>query len=223
MQRWGIMYRVKLSRERVRNHIQYDWWKYLAGILITIFLWNMITTITSPKTPADKKLEIFLVGDYVLGEFMENMSNDILGDFPHLMEVNVINIPLGGDMEMDYMGRQKLLVMFGSQTGDIYIFSKDEFENFAVQGAFVPLDDFINENKDLINHGKLEKHKATYSEGETEITEEHYYGIPLDGIKLFENSGYDVSGKVAGIMVYSKNQDTAFNVLKWILNDGQLK
>ena len=39
-----------------------------------------------PKTPADKKLEIFLVGDYVLGEFMENMSNDILGDFPHLMK-----------------------------------------------------------------------------------------------------------------------------------------
>ena len=95
----------------------------------------MITTISRPKTPADKKLEIFLVGDYVLSEFTENLANDILKDFPHLMEVNVINIPLGEDMEMDYMGRQKLMVMFGSQTGDIYIFSKDEFEKFVESGC----------------------------------------------------------------------------------------
>ncbi|MFY9593061.1 MAG: hypothetical protein WBI88_05830 [Caldicoprobacterales bacterium] len=216
------MYQVQLSKERVRNHIQYDWWKYLAGILVTIFLWNIVTTITRPRTPADKKIEIFLVGDYVLDEFMETLTNDIMEDFPNLLEVNLSHIPLGEDIEMDYVGRQKLMVMLGSQTGDLYAFSKEEFERIAEQGAFIPLDDFINENMDLIDHDKLEMHKATYFDGENEIIEEYYYGIPMEGLKLFEDSGYDVSDKIIGVMAFSKNQDNAFKVLKWILNDGEL-
>jgi len=218
------MYRVQISRERVRNHIQYDWWKYLAAILITIFLWNIITTITKPKTPDDKKIEIFLVGEYVLPELMESLSNDIKEDFPHLLEVNVNNIPLGGeDMQMDYVGRQKLMVMLGSQTGDLYAFSKEEFEKIVEQGGFLPLDDFINENKDLIDQDKLEKYKVTYVKNETEVVEEHYYGIPISDLKLFNNTGYDVSDKIIGIMAYSRNQENAFEVLKWILNEGELK
>lgn len=222
----GRMYQVQLSRERVRNHIQYDWWKYLAAILITIFLWNILSTMLRPRTPADKKLDIFLAGDYVLPEFMEGLANDIMEDFPYLLEVNVDHIPLNGqDMQMDYVGRQKLMVMLGSQTGDIYVFSKEEFEKIVEQGAFLPLDDFVNENKDLIDHDKLEKYKVTYvdMEDEKEVTEEHYYGIPISQLKLFENTGYDVSDKIIGIMSYSRNQETALEVLKWILNEGELK
>lgn len=60
-------------------------------------------------------------------------------------------------------------------------------------------------------------------EDEKEVTEEHYYGIPISQLKLFENTGYDVSDKIIGIMSYSRNQETALEVLKWILNEGELK
>lgn len=214
------MYQVELNRERLKNHMQYDWWKYLVAILITVFLWSMITTMTRPRTPDDKKIEVFLVGEYVLDEYAEPISDDILRDFPNLMEVNINGIPLGGDPQMEYVGRQKLMVMLGSQTGDIYAFDKEEFKQIEKQGAFLPLDDFIEENKDLVGEEFTEKHKPTIVEDETEA---HYYGIPIDDLELFQNTGFDVKDKVIGIMAYSKNQPNAFQVLEWILNDGVKK
>ncbi len=213
------MYHVEINQERFRNHIQYDWWKYIAGILATVFLWSLMTAITRPRTPDDKKLDIFLVGDYVLDEPIETISNNILQDFPNLLEVNIDSIPIGGDSGMDYAGRQKLMVMMGSQTGDIYVFDKVEFEKFAIQGAFLPLDDFIEQNKDLIDLDNLEKHKREIREGEEE-SEAHYYGVPMDAVKIFDNTGYNSADKVLGITAFSRNQSSAFDVLKWILNNG---
>ncbi|MGI5852351.1 MAG: hypothetical protein ACOX77_09650, partial [Caldicoprobacterales bacterium] len=91
------MYRVKLNKERIRNHIQYDWWKYIVCIIATIAVWNIIATVTKPQTPPDKKIEIFLVGDYVLEESATNISENILEDFPDLWEVNINNIALDMD------------------------------------------------------------------------------------------------------------------------------
>jgi len=216
------MYKVQVNKDRCRNHIQYDWWKYLVGGLVTVFLWIMITEFNKPRMPPDKKIELFLVGDYILDDSIDSISDDILEDFPHLLDVHVQNIPLGVDMETDYLGRQKLMVMLGSQTGDLYVFDRDEFKQIAEQGVFVPLDDFITENKDLIGDRDLEMHRATIFEEDAEVTVEHYFGIPMGDIELFDNTGFDVSDKLIGIMSYSKNQTTAFDVLKWILNDGSI-
>ncbi|HZJ57884.1 MAG TPA: hypothetical protein VFD89_06540 [Clostridia bacterium] len=215
------MYRVKLNRERLKNHIQYDWWKYILCIIATIAIWNVVTTVTKPKTPADKKIEIFLIGDYMFDEPAAAVSEGILDDFPNLWEVNINNISLGGeDLQMDYMGRQKLMVMLASQTGDIYAFEKDEFAQIAEQGAFISLDEFVEENGDLIGEDRLGKSKKMILE---EDVEPHYYGISMNGLELFMDTGYDVSDKVIGIMGYSDNPSMAVEVLKWILNDGVKK
>ena len=137
--------RVRLNKERLRNHIQYDWWKYVVCIIVTIAVWNLITTVTRPQTPPDKKIEIFLVGNYVLEESAMAISDRIIEDFPNLWEVNINNIALDKeDPQLDYMSRQKLMVMLASQTGDIYAFDKEEFAKIVEQGAFIPLDEFIS-------------------------------------------------------------------------------
>lgn len=213
------MYEIQVSRERVKNHLQYDWWKYIIGVLATVFLWSMVTTMVRPQTPADKKVEIYLVGDYLLEEKAEPISDRILEEFPELLEVNFMHIPLGDDPQMEYMGRQKLMAMLASQTGDIFAFEKEEFEIMANQGAFMPLDDYIDDLKVWFSDEELEEYKSTV-EGENES---HYYGVPMESLGLFDETGYDVSNKVAGIMVYSKNQYRALNILKWILNNGMVK
>lgn len=210
------MYQVQVNKERLRNHIQYDWWKYIVGIVLTVLLWSMVTAMTQPRTPADQKIEIFLVGDYAMDEPMEEISNEVLDQFSNLLEVNVMNIPTGEDSQMDYVGRQKLMVMLGSQTGDLYAFEKEEFKQMAEQGAFLPLDEHLDQFKGYVNDEELEKYKLTALED----SEAHYYGIPMEGIGLFNSTGYDSSDKVIGVMAYSKNQSTAIDVLKWILNDG---
>ena len=207
------MYQVQVNKTIFRNHIHYDWWKYLIGILATIFIWSMVSAMTRPQTPADKKLDIYMVGDYMLQDATEPISNKMLEDFPELLEANFFNIALGGEME--YVGRTQLMVMVGSQTGDIFTFSEDEFKVMAEQGAFVPLDEYIKEFEEIVPREKLEKYKyKALEEGE------HYYGVPMDGINLFENTGYNVSDKVMGVMAYSKNQEKAIEAVKWFLRNG---
>lgn len=208
------MYRIQINKATLRNHIHYDWWKYVTGILATMFIWSMVTTMTRPQTPPEKKLDIYMVGDYMLLDTAEPIENKILEDFPELLEVNIFNISLQGEME--YMGRQQLMVMLGSQSGDIFVFDEQEFKMIAEQGAFVPLDEYVEELKGFVSEEKLEKYKFKDLEEE----EYHYYGVPMEGITLFKETGYDVSDKVMGVMAYSKNQEKAIEAVKWFLEKG---
>lgn len=208
------MYRIQINKTTLRNHIHYDWWKYVTGILTTILIWSLVTTMTRPQTPPEKKLDIYMVGDYMLLDSTEPIENKILEDFPELLEVNILNIALEGEME--YIGRQQLMVMVGSQTGDIFAFDKDEFKKMAEQGAFMPLDEYIEEFKEYVSEEELDKYKYRALEEE----EDHYYGIPMERITLFEGTGYDVSDKVMGVMIYSKNQEKAIEAVKWFLSNG---
>ena len=99
----------------------------------------MLATVTKPQTPPEKKVDIYLVGGYMIEESAAEYADTVRMDFPDLLEVNIFNIGVEGEME--YAGRQKLMVMLGSQSGDIYSFPRDEFESMAKTGAFLPLDD----------------------------------------------------------------------------------
>lgn len=216
------MYKVEVNKGTLQNHLHYDWWKYLAGILATIFVWSLVTAMTRPQTPAEKKVDIFLVGDYAMEEKTEPISQRILEDFPELLEINFMNIPLGIDPQMDMAGRQKLMVMVASQTGDIFILNNEEYEQFAKMGAFIPLDDLIDEEiQQYISLEQLEKYKKSIeSEDEEEDTRPHIYGIPLKDVTLFKDTGYNTEDKVLGVMVYSENMEKAIEVMKWIISKG---
>ena len=136
------MYRVTVNKERLQNHLSYDWWKYVVAILVTVMLWSLITAMTRPQTPPEKKVDIFLIGDYALDEHIQLVSQRMLDEFPELLEINIMNIPLGEgiDPQLEMASRQKLMVMLASQSGDIFVFNKEDYEQFAKQGAFIPLE-----------------------------------------------------------------------------------
>jgi maltose-binding protein MalE len=219
-----LMYQVTINKERLQNHLSYDWWKYLLAILITVIMWSLVTAMTRPQTPPDKKVDIFLVGDYALDEYTEPVSQRILKEFPELLEVNIINIPIGEgiDPQLDMASRQKLMVMLGSQTGDIFVFNKQDYEQYAKQGAFIPLDDAIDEDiQQYVSMEELEDYKVAADPDYGENTQPRIYGIPLKGVTLFKDSGYKTDDKVISVMVYSQNMEKAVDVLKWILTEGR--
>ena len=75
------MYRVTVNKERLQNHLSYDWWKYVVAILVTVMLWSLITAMTRPQTPPEKKVDIFLIGDYALDEHIQLVSQRMLDEF----------------------------------------------------------------------------------------------------------------------------------------------
>jgi len=211
------MYQVQLNKNVLRNHFHYDLWKYVAAIVITIFFWSMVTTIAAPRTPADKKVDIYMVGSYAFEEVANEIGKTaILPNFPELLEVNFFNIAVGGDAEMDYVGRQKLMVMLGTASGDIYMFDKEEFKVMAEQGAFLPLDSLADEFKDYFTEEQLQELTVPGEEG----GEPHLYGLPMYDVKILEKTGYDSSNAVISVMAFSKNQEKAIQVMKWIIENG---
>jgi hypothetical protein len=220
----SLMYQVTINRERLHNHLSYDWWKYVAAILVTIIMWSLITAMTRPQTPTEKKVDIFLVGDYALDENLQLVSQRMLNDFPELLEINIMNIPMGEgiDPQLDIASGQKLMVMIGSQSGDLFVFDKEEYRLYAEQGAFVPLDDVVDEKiQQYISMEELEDCKVAADPEYSEDTQPRIYGVPLKGVTLFKDTGYNTDDKVISLMVYSRNKEKAADVLKWILTEGR--
>jgi len=213
------LYKVQVNKAALQNHLHYDWWKYLIGILATVFLWSMVTAMTRPQTPPEKKVDIFLVGGFALQESLDALSLRMLEDFPQLLEINFTNIVLEGDTQLEFAGRQKLMVMLGSQTGDIFVFNRDEFELLARQGAFLPLDGLMDQKiAELIPSEELDEQKIAI-EGEDGLPgEPRIYGLPLKDTDVFDDAFFDVENKLIAVMAYSKNMDNAIEVVRWILD-----
>ena len=208
------MYKVRVSKGALRNHFQYDLWKYGLGIVLTILTWSLITTMTAPQTPADKKVDIYLVGGYMMEDSAPDVESTILASFPELMEINIYNINV--QAEMAYAGRQKLMAMLGSQTGDIYSFTKDEFAGMAQMGALLPLDNY-DELKKHFTQEQLDEYTFATEDDPTP----RLYGLPMTDIKLLGGIFFDTSNSAFGVMSYSKNSDKAVEVLQWIIENGK--
>lgn len=213
------MYKIQVDRAAIQNHLHYDWWKYLIGIAATILIWTMVTTITRPQTPPEKKIDIFLAGGFAFDEALSALSARMLEDFPELLEINFTNIVLEGDPQLEFAGRQKLMVMLGSQSGDIFVFSRDEFEMLARQGAFLPLDGLIDDKiEELIPHEEMEAQKIAVEDEDGQPGDPRIYGLPLKDTAIFDDAFLDVENKVIAVMAYSRNIDNAIEVVRWMVD-----
>lgn len=210
------MYKVNITKESLINHLRYDWWRYVLGIVVTVLLWNL-GTLTFFRTPKDKKIEIFLVGEYMVDGAIKPIEKKMLKDFPELLEVNLYNIRLERSPGFYISGRERVMLNLASKTGDIYLFSIDEYKEFAEAGFFISLDEYIDEElQEILSAKALEKIKARAKNEESP----HIYGIPMEQVTLFEGTGFNVRNKVLGIMVFTENKERALEVMKWILVNG---
>jgi len=179
----------------------------------------MVTTITRPQTPPEKKIDIFLAGGFAFDEALSALSARMLEDFPELLEINFTNIVLEGDPQLEFAGRQKLMVMLGSQSGDIFVFSRDEFEMLARQGAFLPLDGLIDDKiEELIPHEEMEAQKIAVEDEDGQPGDPRIYGLPLKDTAIFDDAFLDVENKVIAVMAYSRNIDNAIEVVRWMVD-----
>ncbi len=114
--------------------------------------------------------------------------------------------------QLEYMGRQKLMVMTGSQTGDIYAFSKDEFDTMANIGAFIPLDDY----PEITGHFTQEQLEEYTYTTELDPTPK-IYGVPISDVDPIGKSFFNTQDAVMGVMAYSENIEKSLEVMQWII------
>lgn len=202
---------TKITKDRIRHHFAYSWWKYALLVCAAVFGWNIIYTTTAYRAPRDKRLDIYFVApgfsDTASGWFEEQ----ILALFPELEDANCIAVNYSDD---DMYGDMQLSTYLGAGEGDIYILPRERFGAFASGGAFVPLDGAIDEGKIQPRGIDTARGIATY----TDTGERALYGIPAAELYgLMETAGVDNSDLIIGVTAYSPNTENAIRFVDWMI------
>ncbi|MBR4081222.1 MAG: hypothetical protein IKK21_05510 [Clostridia bacterium] len=161
-----------LTKKRLRDHVSYCWWKYALLAIIAVFGWNIIYSITAYRPPEEKKI---ILGLYGTGN-EANITN-------YMLEVQQTLLPEMEDMSPMYIlpdetyGDMILMTRMAAKECDLYVLPTTQFQNWAAQGACMPLDEVLPEVV-----AALEEAEISLSRGRREITDsgvKHLYGVPL--------------------------------------------
>ena len=57
--------KTPITKDRLRTHFAYNFWKYLIAIIGSIFAWNLIYTTTAYRSPQDKRVDLYIQSSYV--------------------------------------------------------------------------------------------------------------------------------------------------------------
>ncbi|OWA34679.1 hypothetical protein B9G55_15795 [Saccharibacillus sp. O16] len=106
---------------------------------------------------------------------------------------------------------QKVLVEYAAGGNSIVILPEDTIKTYSKDGAHIPLEDHFDQTK--YEDGVFEG--GVFVEGEDDpVMGKHLFGIPVEDLKMFKDSGYAPKGMLACVLVSAPDQEAAIKVLQ---------
>lgn len=221
------MPKIRLTKESLSNHFHYAKWIYVLIICLSAFGLDLLFTVTEYHPPAERKVEIYLMGGLGDVEQLDGLAARALeyGQTidPTLEEVTFL--PLSYTGEEDIYGPQKLMVLLAAQEGHVYFVDRTYLEQFINMGVAQPLEGYIDQG--LLDPGDRDLSNVTYEEpAPDEDTPPsgatHVYALqaePLQGLMQTEEPIYYPDDKYIVVCSYVKNMDTTVQVLQFVMDE----
>ncbi len=212
-----------VNKAVLKDHFTYNWWKYILAAVLSIFVWNMYYVQTMYHPPEDKRIDIYVQGLPVSQDELNSYFEPIWKKYVPEMET-VETVTLFANTEQDYYSSMQIMTYIVAGQGDIYIIDGKTFKQYAPQGAFLPLEGFVESGKidtkdiDLRNGYISYQYTEHTDDEEIKKSELHLYGIPLKDVPVSENlSGFGENLYLS--VLYANNNEE--NVIKFV--DGFIK
>lgn len=163
--------KTPVTKKILKDHFSYSWWKYGLLVILAVFGWNLVYSMTRYTPPEEKKVIVGLYGvgtGYNLDDYMLEVQRIHL---PEMEQVTPMDI-----VPDDTYGEMLLATRMIAGECDIYILPTTHFQSWAAQGACQPLDEVL---PDLV--ADLEAEGVSLSRGRRQNEdsgEKHVYGIP---------------------------------------------
>lgn len=221
------MPKIRLTKASLSNHFHYAKWIYVLIICLSAFGLDLLFTVTEYHPPAERKVEIYLMGGLGDVEQLDDLAARALeyGQTidPTLEEVTFL--PLSYTGEEDIYGPQKLMVLLAAQEGHVYFVDRNYLEQFVGMGVAQPLEDYIDQG--LLDPGDRDLSSVTYEEPSFDEDtppsgETHVYALqaePLQGLMQTEEPIYYPDDKYIVVCSYVKNMDTTVQVLQFVMDE----
>ena len=68
---------MPITKNKIRNHFHYSFWKYLVLIAIALFGWNLIYTSTRYQSPENLKVEFYAEAGAIGGKDLQALADQI--------------------------------------------------------------------------------------------------------------------------------------------------
>lgn len=170
---------LKLTKKRLSMHWHYYRIKYVLFVVAALVAANLLLTGTTPKTPADRKVDVILLSGAYGSDDVQALQQELLVALPpDQMEVNLLATPLVEGQDIQTI----LAARMAAHEGDIWILPSDYYRAFAQDGAFIPLEDMLAE-LNLPEGFDPSAARVIVQEEEGTPGQQHTCGIPLDSFK----------------------------------------
>ena len=203
--------KTPVTKQRLRNHLTYSWWKYALLIVIAVLGWNILYTVTRYRAPEDKKVVVnmYVYGDQdALSAYMADVNAALMPDMEEMDAIATALDTVYGDMILS--------THMAAAEGDIYLLDRDHFQQCAASGAFLPLEG----QADLV--ATLEEAGVSLSQGwrtVAEAGERHLYGIPCAHLPGMAAYVYNPSDCYMAVLLSNQNDENVLRFLNIFVGD----
>lgn len=196
-----------MTTKRLQDHLGYCWWKYVLLVIISVLGWNIFYSVTAYRPPEEKKV---IVGVYSAGSeqnlaaYMQQVQATHLPDMERVEPMYILPDEAYGDMI--------LTTRIVANECDIYILPGAQFQNWAAQGAFMPLDEVLPGLESTLTEASVSLSRGRRTNNNT--NEKHLYGIPCKDLPAAMNMLWtDTSDMYISVFHNTGNDE---NVLKFM-------
>lgn len=201
---------TKITRDRIRHHFNYNWWKYVLLAVVAVFGWDMVYTSTAYRAPKDKRLDGYIVGYSTPEETLQWLSEETLALFPQLEDSSFQSIVYS---ESDnYYGSIQMTTYMGAGEGDIMLLPRERFDALASGEAFLRLDEAIAQGAIDLRGIDVSSTTLTPQDGEAGV-----YGIPTDALYGLLPYGIVNEGQVLCVLSYTATPQEAMRWCGWLI------
>ncbi len=202
--------KTPVNGETLRQHMTYNWWKYILVAILAIFGTNLIYTMNTYRSPENKKVDTYVYGlmnEKGFQEYVDSVHAEKMSDMEEMTALMLSTDATYGPMQ--------LMTYMAAAEGDLYMLPRDNFISLAADGSFLPLE----EDEELMN--LFSEAGISLQSGWRKLTEtgeNHLYGIPIS--KLPGLAKYvAVDNGFVTILTSCRNDDNACRFLRILCED----
>jgi len=213
--------KTPLTKKSLRTHFTYNWWKYLAAVLASVFAWDLLYTTTAYRSPENLRVDLYIQTATVTEQSAADFLKPIWDEYVPDMET--VNAVLLSPTSQEYYGSMQLSIYIMAGEGDLYLLSSSDFKNYASQGAFLDLQPFIDDGRLNVEGIDLSAgYVALVDENGVPVGERKLYGIPLYELYGYvEGMGLDNRNLVVGMTTYNGNEENVISFLNGFIQAGR--
>lgn len=205
--------KTPITKDKLQNHFAYSWWKYCLLVVLAAFGWNMIYSMTEYRAPEEKKI---IVGVYAYADeasanaYMEQVRSTRLPEMEEMAVTLIAPDQMYGDMILS--------TRIAARECDVYILPREQFQGYAAQGAFMPLEEVLPGLVADLETAQISLSRGKRAHGETD--EKHQYGIPCAELPgLSQLMQIDASDMYAAVFFSTDNDDNVLIFFDQFIRD----